>query len=142
MPADKTVQLTVTLAAAVRHGDDISVIQVAVISHFHQPGAESDLILCRERHELLRGRAVRHGFCQGFNLVSGQFPQKPVARNAALGKHDDLGAGLLCLRNETANLLEISRFIASGMLELHRGDSYFTHPILSPFTVTKVCISS
>ena len=123
------VQLAMERPCAVRHGDDVAVVQVVIVSALDQAGSDRHPVLRREAQELLRARSIRDRFGETLDLLARELPRVPVAGEAHLWKSDDLDIRSSRFGDEVMHSPEIVRLVTRGVLELDRCYTNVAHTL-------------
>ena len=131
VPTDEAVQLAMPSDLAIRHCDDVGVVKRAHRIDLDQPRPDGDAVFAGEFAEESAGRPVVNRLGQIEQFIPRKVPQMPVAADATFRKGDDLrllGRGLL---GEQADLRQVRRLVAWGVLHLNGGDADVLHEQLS-----------
>jgi hypothetical protein len=121
------MELAVDREGAVRHRDDVRVVDAPVVAALDESRADRHAILAREPEQLLRARTVRHRLGERLERFARQLPYVPVPGEAHLREGDDLDARVGGFAHEMPNATEIVRLVPGSMLELHGGDADVSH---------------
>ena len=121
----KGVQLAVDMPLAIRHTNDVGVIQAIVTRSFNQPYANRHLITLRQAGNSRQGRTVVNGLGQRAYLLGAEIDNVPVAGNAHFGKGQNAGPFAGCLMNKAFHNAQVIGLIISAVAELYRSHLEF-----------------
>src|ERR1043165_3327181 len=101
------MQLAMHGPTAVRHRDDVGVVQRVAGAALDEAGANGDPMIARELEQLPCRWSVRYGLGERLDLLSREMSHVPVTRQTHLGKRDDFDARLRRGRHEMPDAPEI-----------------------------------
>ena len=124
---DKGVKLAVAHVTPVRHRDNVTVEQIALVAPHQKTGTDTDVEFPRQPQQLQRGRPVGDRLGKYVQFRPRQVAQKPIPGHAHLRADHQLRALPRRLGGKPPHLGQVGLLVTGPMLELNRGNFCVLH---------------